>query len=87
MRVKKISVKWLREHGACDPGIEWLQEQKQTDPVEILNKLMREQRPSWAKWLLEMMLNNKELRAWWDYENRLSRRFIRQGIKIAKDGK
>ena len=87
MRVKKISLKWLREHGACNSEIEWFQKQKQTDPVKILNKLMKEQRAPMAKWLLEMMLNNKELRAWWDYENRLSRRFIRQGIKIAKDGK
>jgi len=88
MRVKKISVRWLRRHGACPLGIAKFKIQKETDPIKVLEKLIKTGGFDWAYWLLENIMSKKEGEVWRDADNGRSfpthLKFLRYGLKILK---
>jgi len=45
MRVKKISVRWLHEHQACDKeAIDMFKKQRQTNPIKLIEKLIKKRK-------------------------------------------
>lgn len=58
--MKKITLKWLEEKGACCAGKNWFLSQKQTEPIAVVKKLMAEDRFSWANWLLVRIFTRKQ---------------------------
>jgi len=56
----EISKEWLKEKSACVDGVKWFLEQKETDGLKIVKKLMKENQLSWANWLICRVFNYKQ---------------------------
>ena len=56
----KITKEWLKEKGACDSGFEWFIKQKETDGVEVVKKLITENKLLWANWLIVRIMDYKQ---------------------------
>ena len=58
----KINESWLRNKSACSDGIEWFLEQKEIDGsgLEIVRKLMKENRLTWANWAMARIMTYKQ---------------------------
>jgi len=57
----KITLKILKERGACDEGVDWLRKQKSRNLVEVLKLLIKQNRLGWAEWLIKMFFNFEEI--------------------------
>ncbi len=55
----KITLEFLKSKSACIEGINWFQNQTDTNAVDIINKFISEDRFSWANWLISNILNRK----------------------------
>ena len=47
-----ITEKWLQEKSACSEGAEWFVNQKETDGLAVVKKLIAENKLDWANWLI-----------------------------------
>ena len=58
----KITKEWLEEEAACHEGIEWLENQKLSDGLEIVKSLMGEDKTKneWANWLIVRIMDRKQ---------------------------
>jgi hypothetical protein len=56
---KKITTKWLRKIGACQEAVEAFAAQKETDPVKVLQVLLKK-RPDWGNWLITRLMGYKQ---------------------------
>lgn len=57
---KAITTKWLVENNACRKGVEWFSKQTETDGIEVIRKLMEENRHAWANWLTARLLTPEQ---------------------------
>jgi len=48
----KITKDWLFEKAACKDGIKWFVSQKETDSINVLQKLIEQKHLDWANWLI-----------------------------------
>jgi len=55
----KITLNWLKKHGACSASMEMFAAQPERDAAAIV-KLLREQNTDWANWLICRMLTRKQ---------------------------
>jgi hypothetical protein len=55
-----LTKKWLKEKSACKDGVEWFNEQKETDVVKVLRKLVKEDRWDWANWTICRVFKYKQ---------------------------
>ncbi len=58
----KITVNWLKNKCACSGGIFWFKNQKETDGLKIVKKLINEKRPDWASWLITFLMDRTQLK-------------------------
>ncbi len=56
----KLSIKWLEERNACGSGIGWFKQQKETDAVKVLKKLITEKKLDWASWTIVRVMSYKQ---------------------------
>ena len=56
----KISKEWLREKRACVEGVQWFTEQKEIDGLNVVKKLIKENRLGWANWLIVRIMEYKQ---------------------------
>ena len=56
-----IKFSWLKSQHACEAGIKWFLDQSSSDVIFILDGLIREDRFNYANWLIERVLNPKQL--------------------------
>lgn len=55
-----LSKRWLQSKSACLEGIEWFVAQKETDAVNVLEKLIAEDKLQWASWTIVRVMNYKQ---------------------------
>lgn len=55
-----ITKEWLKEKGACSAGAEWFLKQKETDGVNVVKKLIKENQLDWANWLIVRIMDYKQ---------------------------
>jgi hypothetical protein len=92
--MKNITKTWLKEKGACSDGTQWFIEQKETNAIKVLNKLVTEKHLDWANWTVTKLLMHKQQIAYAVfaaeqvldvYERRhTNEKAPRKAIKIAK---
>jgi hypothetical protein len=58
--MRKITLEWLKKQNACIEGTEWFKNQKASTPVEVLNKLIAENKIPWANWLIVRVMTYKQ---------------------------
>ena len=54
----KIDQEWIDEWLPCKEAIEWWD--RESDPLKILNKLIKEKRYEWANWFIVRIMEDKE---------------------------
>ena len=57
---KTISVNYLNKLGACSEAVEMLKNQKETDPIKILQGCMKINHFDWANWLIVRLMTRKQ---------------------------
>ena len=60
----KITNQWLSQKQACGEGVAWFLAQPETDGVEIVKKLMIEQKRDWANWLIVRIMERPQYLAY-----------------------
>jgi len=50
----EITMKWLREHGACPEGIDWFKEYQGGTEIDKVIKALCSGHIDWASWLAEV---------------------------------
>ena len=51
------TIKWLKNHRACEVGVEWFAQQDKTDHQSLLKQLIKEGKPlDWGSWYLSESL-------------------------------
>ena len=58
--IKKITLDWLKEKGACVGGVEWFKKQEKSEPLEGLEALIADNRLSWANWSIVRLMTYKQ---------------------------
>ena len=53
----KITEEWLEEKETCEEGIIWFADQKETDAIKVLDKLINQNRLDWGNWLICRVFN------------------------------
>ena len=56
----KMTNGWLKEIGACREGVEWFNNQKETDGTKVIKKLIKEDRIDWANWTICRVFSKKQ---------------------------
>jgi len=56
----KITKKWLRKKDACIDGYDWFCNQKETDSIKLIKKLMEEDHFDYANWLIVNVMKYKQ---------------------------
>ena len=56
----KITLKWLRQQGACAEGIEWYKEHEGTDARALLEALIADNKLDWANWLIVRVMTRPQ---------------------------
>ena len=55
-----ITKEWLEKEGACESGKDWFLSQKETDGLEVVKKLIEDDRLPWADWLIIRIMTYKQ---------------------------
>ena len=58
--IKKVTSKWLASWQACSGGIEWFKNQKETDPIKLIKKLIKIKQYSYANYSIVHLFNRKQ---------------------------
>ena len=56
----KITKEWLEEQGVCQEGRLWFEAQTETDAVQVLEKLIKENQLDWANWTICKIFSDKQ---------------------------
>jgi len=64
----KVTLKFLKERGACDEGVDWLRKRKTRDLVEVLKLLIKQNRLGWAEWLIQKFFKFEEIQQYREFE-------------------
>ena len=56
----KITGDWLQERSACGSGVKWFLNQGEDDAVKVIKKLIKENRLSWANWLIVRIMDYEQ---------------------------
>jgi len=64
----KVTLKFLKEKGACDEGVDWLRKRKTRDLVEVLKLLIKQNRIGWAEWLMARFVKFEEAQRCREFE-------------------
>jgi len=60
MRSKKLTKRWLDNHGACQEAVDAFSAQTETDVVKLLKRCMKADRFDWANWLIVRKMRYKQ---------------------------
>ena len=55
-----ITKEWLNENGACQEGIEWFNDQKETDAKNVLMSLLKQDHFDWANWTVVRLMTHEQ---------------------------
>jgi len=58
--MKKVTIEKLRSMDACDSAVEWVEEQKETDLLKLINAAMKKSRFDWVNWYLVRIMTYKQ---------------------------
>jgi len=58
--IKKFSKDSLRKHSACGEGVKWFLSQKETEPIAVVEKLIKEKKLDWANWAVVRCMTYKQ---------------------------
>ena len=58
--IKTITVNWLNEIDACGDAVEAFKNQKETNPIKVVQGAMKIDRFDWANWLIVRLMNRKQ---------------------------
>ena len=53
----KITKEWLREKSACNSGVKWFLDQKETNGFKVVEKLIKENKLDWANWAIVRIMS------------------------------
>jgi len=56
----KLTVEKLKSLSACQSGIDWFKEQKETDCKKVVQVLIKVKKLDWANWLVSRVLDRKD---------------------------
>jgi hypothetical protein len=56
----KITKEWLQEKNACADGVVWFKKQTESDGLEVVNKLITDNKLDWANWLIVRIMEYKQ---------------------------
>jgi hypothetical protein len=56
----EITREFLREKGACADGFKWFCECGETEHEAVINKLISENRPQWANWVIVRLMTKEQ---------------------------
>ena len=56
----KVTKQYLKNINACSEVIEWFINQKETDSIKIIKKLIKENKLDWANWFICRLFNKKQ---------------------------
>ena len=59
----KITEKWLKDNTACQPGIDWFNDQSETDAEKLMIAAVESDNADYLEWMIEAMLNGKKIEA------------------------
>ena len=51
---------WIKKHSPCTEGIDWLNNQEEKKGIDVVKKLIAENRLDWANWLVVRLLNRQQ---------------------------
>ena len=57
---KTITANWLNEINACSDAVEAFKNQKETNPVKVVQGAMKIDRFNWANWLIVRLMDRKQ---------------------------
>lgn len=57
---KIITVNWLNKINACSDAVEAFKNQKETNPIKVVQGAMKINRFDWANWLIVRLMNRKQ---------------------------
>ena len=60
----KITQAWIKKYNPCEEGIEWFEGQKETDGIEVVKALIKDNHTDWANWAIVRIMNRKQ-RIWY----------------------
>ena len=60
----KITKEFLKEKSACSGGVAWFLEQKETDALKVLKKLIEQEKMDWANWLIVTVMTRPQYLAY-----------------------
>ena len=58
--VMKITKDWLKEKNACGEGVKWFLKQKDSEGIDVVKKLIQEDKLDWANWTIVRIMNYKQ---------------------------
>jgi ABC-type multidrug transport system fused ATPase/permease subunit len=57
----KLTTKWLEEKNGCPSGLDWFQNQTETNPIKIIKSFIEtKEHIEWANWLICRLFKKKE---------------------------
>ena len=56
----EITFKWLDDKCACREGLVWYKNHKETDPLKLMDSLIRNDKLDWANWLIVRMMKRNQ---------------------------
>jgi len=55
----KITKQWLKDKNACGEGVRWFLKQKDSEGIDVVKKLIKEDKLDWAKWTIVRLMDYK----------------------------
>jgi hypothetical protein len=55
-----ITRQWLKDHNACQEGIDWWNNQGEANGLKVVKKLIAEDHLYWANWLIVRVMQRKQ---------------------------
>ena len=55
----KITKQFINKWEPCDEAVDWFYDQDERDSVAVAKKLIKEDRPEWANWLVARLLDRE----------------------------
>ena len=58
--IQKITLDLLKEKGVCKEAVNWFKRQKKSEPLEVLEALISENKLSWASWSIVRLMTYEQ---------------------------
>lgn len=56
----KLTKEFLDHQHACSDGLSWFLEQEETDSLEVVKKLIKQEKMEWSNWLIVRVMNRPQ---------------------------